>query len=148
MLRTEGNRLFVAGGVGLPELRRLLATLHNLEGQGYKEIILDFGACTATFAAPMLGLSSQVLALQKENVSFRLLLPEDTKLARLFENTNWGHFLDPTNFHSSLYSGRDHVAAIRFSTSEEQRDAVNKLVDAILRTVTKIERPPSVENSS
>ena len=141
MLRSQGNRIFVEQSFEQDALLRMLAALHSLtEKKLYEEIHLDFSACDAAFAGPMLAVCSQVLWLHQKGILTHLTLPNAPKIARLFHNTNWAHLMDPEHFAASDYRGRDHVAAIRFTKARDQQEAVTRLVDTILETTTDLER--------
>jgi anti-sigma regulatory factor (Ser/Thr protein kinase) len=141
MLHSQGNYISVEQGFGQEALLRMLATLHNLTTKKqYEEITVDFSACDAAFAGPMLAVCSQMLWLRQKGITTHLILPEAPKIARLFHNTNWAHLIDPERFAASDYRGRDHVAAIRFTQAREQQEAVTRLVDTILETTTDLVR--------
>lgn len=141
MLRSQGNRIFVEQSFGQDALLRMLAALHSLtEKKLYEEIHLDFSACDAAFAGPMLAVCSQALWLHQKGILTHLTLPNAPKIARLFHNTNWAHLMNPEYFAASDYRGHDHVAAIRFTEAREQQEAVTRLVDTILETTTDLER--------
>jgi len=135
MLRSEGNYIFVEQVLGMEDFHRMLATIHNMvERSHFADIVLDFTNCQAAFAGPMLAISARIIALRKQGISTKILLPSDPKIARLFRNTNWAYLLDPENFAHSDYQGREHVSAIAFTNAKEQQAAVTKLIDIILET--------------
>jgi hypothetical protein len=72
-----------------------LAALHQAVQAGYQDFVLDFCACIAAFAPPMLATCCQVMKLRNIQIEFEVLLPRDVNLAKLFHNTNWAHFLAP-----------------------------------------------------
>jgi hypothetical protein len=138
---TEGNRVLIAGSFSLTDLRRLTATLHNLTTRlGYQDVVLDMTRCIAAYPGPMVGLCSQVASLRDSGVDFELLIPSDARLDRLFHGANWGHHIDPGHYKSSTYRGYTHVPVARYHTHEEQPRIVNRMIDALLCSISGIER--------
>ena len=137
----EKNRLVFQGEFRIADLLRPLAGLHHaVQNAGYQELILDFGSCTAAFAGPMLAVCAQVMRLRNAQIDVELLKPNDTKLARLFQNANWAHFLEPRNNSPSVFKGYSQIPATQFTNPEEQQKAVNRIVNAILGAIPDLER--------
>lgn len=141
-IETAGNRLRVLGRFELPDLRRFTGALHSLTAKlGYEDVILDFSDVGGVYQAPMAGVCVETLLLAARSVDSRLILPSEPRLARLFRNSNWAHVIDPTNHPPSTYRGYVNLPLIRFRGPEEQKKAVDRLVDAILCSVPGMERP-------
>jgi len=105
----DKNRLVFEGEFGMGDLLRPLAGLHQaVEGAGYDDLVLDFSKCSAAFAGPMLALSAQVMKLRSNGVDSTLILPIDHKLAGLFRNANWAHFIEPGSNPPSVFRGHRH----------------------------------------
>jgi len=140
-LQSDGNTVYVSGGLGLGDFRRVLAALHNLTvKRGYEDIVLDFTLCTAAYAGPMLALCADVMRLRKEGVDFFLRLPESARLANLFRNSGWAHLISPMEYEASRFRGYGRVPAVQFNTPAEQQDVVNRLMDATLGSMEGLER--------
>jgi hypothetical protein len=134
------NRIIVAGE--LIDFHRLLAMVHNIvEKLGYEEVILDLGRCTSAFQNAMLSVCAQVMAYRKAGVSFDLVPPTEKKLSNLFRNTNWGYFLDPRRFDVSTFRGHTQIPATQYVSADEQRSAVNRIVNVMLGAIPDLERP-------
>ena len=137
----DKNRLVFQGEFRIGDLLHPLAGLHHaVQDAGYHELILDFGPCTAAFAAPMLAVCAQVMRLRNAEINVELLKPKDKKLSRLFQNANWAHFLDPVNHPPSAFKGYSQIPATQFGNGEEQQKAVNRIVNAILGAIPDLER--------
>ncbi len=137
----DKNRIVFQGEFGIADFLRPLAGLHHaVENAGYQELILDFSSCTAAFAGPMLALCAQIMRLRNARVDAELIKPNDIKLARLFQNANWAHFLEPRNNPPSAFKGYSQVPATLFTNAEEQQKAVNRIVNAILGAIPDLER--------
>ena len=136
-----GNRLIFDGQFLLSDLLRPLVGLHQaVQDAGYFDLIIDFSKCTAAFAGPMLALCAQIMRLRAARVDTELILPIDKKLARLFRNANWAHFIEPRNYAPSEFRGHTQVPATHFSNADEQQRAVNKIINAILGAIPDLDR--------
>jgi anti-sigma regulatory factor (Ser/Thr protein kinase) len=137
----SGNKVVFEGQFLMNDMLRPLVGLHQaVQDAGYRDLVLDFSQCTAAFAGPMLALCAQVMRLQHSRVDVQLIWPNDEKLARLFRNANWAHFIEPRNCPSSEFKGHSQVPATHFSNGEEQQRAVNRIVNAILGAIPDLNR--------
>lgn len=136
-----GNRLIFEGQFLLNDVLRPLVGLHQaVQEAGYRDLVIDFSRCTAAFAGPMLALCAQVMRLNAARIDTELVLPQDEKLARLFRNANWAHFLEPRNHPQSEFKGHTQVPATHFTNASEQQRAVNRIVNAILGAIPDLQR--------
>jgi anti-sigma regulatory factor (Ser/Thr protein kinase) len=140
VIHRDHNRIVVEGVFSISELLGPLAGIRQALRNGYEEITLDFHACTAAFAPSILALSAQVMKLRTTGVSFELILPNDTELARHFRNTNWAHLLDPGQHPASQFRGFTQVPATHFTNDVEQRNSVYKIIDGILGAIPNLDR--------
>lgn len=125
----------------MTEIHPLMAILHHATHKyGYEDIVIDCTELTAAFPGPMVSLCSKVLSLREDKISTELILPKNETLSRLFFNTNWANIICPSAFYESKFKGYTHVPTIRFRDHDEQGEAVNKILDAILSSITTIER--------
>lgn len=137
----DGNIIRFQGQYRDADLHFPLACLHHaVTDYGYRDVVLDFSACTETYPGPMLALCSEVLRLRSEQIDAELVLPTKTDLARLFINANWAHLLEPRKFGASRFRGHTQIPATRFANPAEQNDAVNRIVNAILGGIPDIRR--------
>lgn len=136
----DGNRINFGGEFGGADLHRPLACIHQALNAGYQDLLLDFSKCTAAFAGPMLALCAHVLRLRGNRIDFELIMPEDSRLSRLFRNANWAHFIEPRSYSESSFRGHTQVAATQFKDPDEQSRAVNRIVNAILGAIPDLER--------
>lgn len=142
-LGRERDRITIAGAFGAPDVRKVLAAIHDaIEKKGYSEIELDFSRCTAAFSGAMLPLCTHALQLTKNRIDIRLILPEVDKLNRLFLNTGWANFICPRDFAPPHRSGvsKQFPAAI-YSTHEQQEELLNSLLEKLLAVIPNFSRP-------
>jgi anti-sigma regulatory factor (Ser/Thr protein kinase) len=64
-----------------------------------------------------------------------LQLPLDHKLARLFQNSNWAYLIDPRSHGQTEYDAGQHLPAYLYSTPEQQYQAVNNVVELVLKNL-------------
>ena len=137
----ENNKVVFQGAFELERLQRPLAGLHQaVQNAGYEDIILDFSDCSAAFAGPMLAVCAQVMKLRNAHIDTALIPPKDPKLARLFQNANWAHFLEPHKNRPSMFKGYTQVPATQFTNADEQQRAVDRIVNAILGAIPNLNR--------
>jgi hypothetical protein len=138
-INRDNNRIFVSGD--LNDFHYLLAQLHNcIEKAGYSDLILDMSECTSAFQNSMLSVCAQVIAYREAGIDVRLIAPKEKRLRNLFQNTNWGYFLDPHSFDMSHFRGYSRIPATRYTTPEEQQEAVNRIVNIILGALPDLQR--------
>ena len=110
--------------------------LHDCRRLGYQDVILDFSICESAFPNGMLPLLSSADLLRRENVDLSVMLPVKEELMRLFLNTNWAYLLEPTHYSKSDTVHDRHMAAHRFTDSDEQQHLVNVFMDVVMRNMT------------
>jgi len=141
MISTGNNIVKVAGSLESADFRRLLAAIHSLiVKKGYEDLILDFSACTAAYAGPVIALCTQVRQYRYLGLDFDFILPTKDRLSRLFINTNWAHIIDPEHYSRSTFRGLRQVPATQFYTYEEQNSAVNYILNIILNSLSGFSR--------
>lgn len=135
----ENNKIQVIGD--FMDARRLLSLMHvAIEKAGYHSIVLDLSNCTKTSHSSMPSVCAQVMAYRNTDVEFTLIPPDMKILQNLFVNTNWAYFIDPYRFDHSTFKGHTKIPVTQYRTSDDQQDAVNRIVDVILSAVPHMER--------
>lgn len=139
MNRIEGgdDRIAVNDAIGPPDLHRLCAALHQSVDRGLTEVTLDFSACSGVTQAVMLPIMPIVAQYREtQGIALELVLPRDQRLARLFENANWGYHIDPANYPANRYQG-GHVPALRFGEdgADGQATILNRVLELIVRNL-------------
>lgn len=140
MLQREGNRLSFAGDLFIGEITGIRALIHQTIKAGYQDLVLDFSQCSACFPATALATCCQVMKLREHGIDFELVLPRQSQLAKLFTNANWAHFLDPERHAQSRFRGFTQLPATLFTDHEEQHQAVNRILNAILGAIPDLDR--------
>lgn len=122
----------------LPEI---LARLHHaISIDGKRSITLDFSSTKAAFEAgivPILPILAQ--HRDKSKVKFNLILPADSRLATIFREFNWAHYIEPDRFDFQEGRSDTHCPAIRFSSAKEQFNSVDRILGLVL-TASDVDR--------
>jgi len=140
-IKTEDKNVLVIGKLGVEDFHRFLAAIHDrVQERGYRDVVLDFSDCTATFAGPMLAVCAQIINLRQKGVEISLVLPKKANMERLFVNTNWAHIIDPVRNEASRFKGFSQVPVTHFSSASDQHKAVNAIMDAMLKSLTDFSR--------
>lgn len=113
--------------------RDFMYCLHDWRRREYEDLVLDFAACSSAFPNGMLPLLAELDVLRREDIATSVVLPTDDWLRRLFHNTNWAHYLDPSSHEKSDTVHDRHVAAHRFADFAAQQRLVNDFMDIVMR---------------
>jgi hypothetical protein len=141
MFRSEGNHLFFSAN-SADDIFPVSAALHNLvHKQGYQDVVLDFSQCITFDAKFMLPLVTTARSYRGEKVDFDLVPPNESKVARLFENTNWAYLIAPERYQDRSEQNVNHLSALQYKNAKEQFDAVDRSINVILQTVRGLDRP-------
>jgi anti-sigma regulatory factor (Ser/Thr protein kinase) len=132
--------LTISGPISDGWNHRLLAAIHQGVEVGFEELTLDMHNVSHAAPGGMVQICAQALALRNGGMSFRLLLPADRYLERLFLNVNWAHLIDPRRFDPREQVVKMQVPATQYQTASQQREIVNRVLDAVLATVEDLDR--------
>jgi hypothetical protein len=122
-------------------LRQFVAAIYRAYHQfGYQDVFLDFAACERADPAPMVGLIAYCRSLRRAEIDFIPILPDSPYLRRLFLNSNWAHSLAPSEHPESDFRSRTQVPVLTFTNADEQKVAVDRLIDCILSCVNGYSR--------
>lgn len=141
LYQRSDNLIALAGTVGIKDFRKVLAIIHKIVNDlRYPELTLDFSSCEAAFPGAMLPICSYAMALRDARIETNIVLPTNERLARLFINTNWAHFIEPRRYDMSKRLGQNQVPTLSFKNSEEQNACVDRLVSGMLSAVSGLHR--------
>lgn len=128
------NHIRFGSRLGDQALRELPAALNEVAERRFTTTVLDLRRVERAFADSVLPLIVTLDERKARGMTFRLLLPDDAGVRKLFLNSNWAHFIDPEHPLSSKEHPQ-HVAARRYESHPEQQTAVSDVLDAVLRTM-------------
>jgi anti-sigma regulatory factor (Ser/Thr protein kinase) len=139
-LTSNLNILDFVGDFDDDSLRRHLAAFFKLKNQGYDHLELNFAKLTRAMTPQLLPLAVYARSLLHEGFEVRLILPEDDKLKRLFENTNWAYLIDPRSFPKTQIDSTSHLPAFLYTNPTEQYEVVSKTVQLVLKSLNITDR--------
>ena len=135
------NQLRLSAELSFPELRSAQKKIvHLVEFRGYDTINIDFSDTEICFADVMLPLVMFVSKYREQGVTFSLTMPKNTKLSKLFSNTNWAHYISPKNFARRDREIGGNLPVRFFRDLDEQTQVVNEIVKNTLLTLSWLER--------
>lgn len=140
-ISTSTNNIIFEGDFGEVDLRIALASFHNLTTKsGYQDIIVDFSNITKVLAPEFLPFCAFVRKQLHDGIDTTYIPPQDNRLARLFQNTNWAYLLDPRGNEKAEVIARAHLPALLYSSGEDQHQAVENTVQILLTSLKDLTR--------
>lgn len=131
----DGDRILFLGKVGSGAHREFMWCLHDAQARGYRQIVLDFTACTSGYLDGMIAVIAHVDALRRNGVEIWVDMPSSPRVDRWFRKSNWAHFLQPDRFEPAD-TVHERLAARRFASSDEQQAVVDDYLDVVMRNMT------------
>lgn len=139
-LATNLNSVVFTGAFERADFRRLMAALHHIRQNGFTDAVVDFSGMTRAFTSDMLPFAVHCRGLMHAGFEVILELPTDTRLNRLFLNSNWAYLIDPRSHNASTFDSQNHLPAIIYSNADEQYEAVEKVINLSLRNLNITDR--------
>lgn len=140
MFRNEGNYLNFFGSVS-GDPRPALAALHNIiVKQGYRDVYLNFADATFVSAPFIIPIVMMCRRYRLDSIDFELALPSAPDGARLMQNTDWAHLIEPERFGSMIGINRRNMSATSFETSAEAHAAVDATLRLIIGALSGLDR--------
>lgn len=136
-------RIRISGNLLLDDsCRRVSEAIQQVVAKtGPASITLDFSAMTQAAPGPMLAMLVACARIRDESdVDFSLIRPRDDDQRQRFSKANWAHLLAPEQFAPSGWHPADVLPASRFRSPEEQREVVDRILDAVLSCITELTR--------
>jgi anti-sigma regulatory factor (Ser/Thr protein kinase) len=116
-------------------VRDFVPTLYDTINRGNRDIVLDFRRSERAYPDAVLPIICLLDHRRSRGDVFHVLLPESDYLRQLFLNANWAHFMDNSHARLNIEHPR-HLSARRYATHPEQQDAVESVLDIVLRNMS------------
>lgn len=141
-LGRRANQVVIAGEFGIQDVRKVLAVIHEtVNVRGHQDVVLDFSDCVLAFSGAMLPLCAQSALLRTKGVDVSLILPNDDRLRRLFLNTGWAHFIEPSEYQApERRNFTRQFPAARYQNHEEQEALLDELLEKLLAVIPNFNR--------
>ncbi len=111
-----------------------------IEFRGFDHLTLSFEQTSRAFADAMLPLVALALKYREEGVAFTIVPPVNPKLRRIMLKSGWLNYFDPRYPEAEPEESDLNLPAYRFANPDTQTFAVDRLLDRILRLVSRLER--------
>lgn len=115
-------------------LRDFVPALYDAINRGHRDLVLDFRRTTFAYADAVLPIVCLVDHRRARGNEFRVELPDDSTLRRLFLNSNWANLIDPSHPRVDLRHP-EHLPASRYTSHTEQQEAVDSVLRIVLRSM-------------
>lgn len=140
MFKSDGNVLAFSGSVSGDPLP-VLAALHTIiVKQRYEDIILDFEQATFVSAPFILPIVMMCRRYRLDNIDFELILPSLQAGARLMQNTDWAHLIEPEKYGSMAGANLRNLSATAFVNAAQSHEAVDFSIRVMMGMVSGLDR--------
>jgi anti-anti-sigma regulatory factor/anti-sigma regulatory factor (Ser/Thr protein kinase) len=135
MIKAEGNVIHFEGNLRTETQHAMAVIFQVAQKAGYKDIVLDFSKVSYVDANLMLPLASYTAYYRLNQYDFTLIEPSDGVIRRLFVNTNWAHFIEPSKYARNETRRSNNLPALQFLDGDAQHNVVNKAMEILLETI-------------
>lgn len=130
------NRLRLAGRLNAEAIPELVFNLKSARDSGLSEFILDFSECSQAYPNGIVPLATLTSGWRSMGFGFELVLPNNAKMARYFENTGLANLIAPDRYPPSTFQGIQHLPIKVFHNHHDQVQLVYAFMDIILKSTT------------
>lgn len=108
-----------------------LACVAECVSGGAGALVFDFELSTAALPDSMIPVLATVDWLRNSGQEVSVILPREPRLHRIFLQSLWAHYLEPTRFEAGA-EGPQQFVARRFTNSQEQQRVVNEFMRLVV----------------
>lgn len=132
--RIDGT-IVIDGKVNSYNVQDFCAAVSLFKESGNKDLTVDFSRVIYAYPNGMLPIIATVQKLRDLGANVYIKLPEDDHTRRLFRSVNWAFFLAPNQFEKSESTHDRHLVTTNFKNAVEQKEAVDDLMEVVLRNM-------------
>jgi anti-sigma regulatory factor (Ser/Thr protein kinase)/anti-anti-sigma regulatory factor len=133
--RQRDNTVVISGKVNSYNVKDFCAAIYLFKQTQEKNLTIDFSSVIYAYPNGMLPIISTIQKLKESNIDIYIKLPNNDHTRRLFRAVNWAYFLSPEQFEKSESTHDRHLVTTNFKTALEQKNAVDDLMEVILRNM-------------
>ena len=133
--RQRDNAIELNGKVNSFNVKDFCAAISLFKKTESKNLTLDFSRVVFAYPNGMLPVIATIQKLREQGINVYVKLPLNDNTRRLFRAVNWAHFLSPEQFEKSESTHDRHLVTTNFRTAIEQKNAVDKLMEVVLRNM-------------
>lgn len=101
----------------------------------YDMLTLDFSAVEYAYPNGMLPILAIMSDLRYKKLKLKILLPNNYRIRKLFNTSNWSYYLDPQNNNRSEATHNKHLVTKNFYNDSELPKIINDFMDVVLRNM-------------
>jgi anti-sigma regulatory factor (Ser/Thr protein kinase)/anti-anti-sigma regulatory factor len=116
-------------------LKGFMEALEEVLSRGYEVVVLDLRKLQSAYADSVLPLVCLVEEHRERGRRFRIVLPIDEVVRRLFVNSGWAALLDPNQPAGPSMHHPQQLPVRRYQDRAEQESAVHEAIDIVLRSM-------------
>ena len=132
---TDTNTIIIRGKVNSFSVKDFCSAISTFQSTGTNKLILDFSSVVNAYPNGMLAIIATIVNLRENGYEIYVKLPQNDNTRRLFRSVNWAYYLSPSQFQQSESMHSRHLITTNFRNAEEQKKAVDNLMDVILRNM-------------
>ena len=132
----QGNRIIFGEKINSETHRDYMFALHDAMKIGQAELCLDFEDTKKAYSDGMIPILCSLDSLRRSGVSISADLPGGQEISRLFMNTNWAHFLSPSQYPITETTHDRHLSVKRFRSLVEPQAVVSEFLDVVMRNIS------------
>jgi hypothetical protein len=133
--RQRDSKIIVSGKVNSYNVADYCAAISVFKKSGNSAITIDFSTITHAYPNGMLPIIASVSILRNEGFNVNVILPNSDNIRRLFRAVNWAYFLSPEDYEQSESTHDRHLVTTLFRDATEQKNAVDSLMDVVIRNM-------------
>ncbi len=133
--RQAVNTIDISGKVNSFNVRDFCSAISIFEKSGQPNLTLDFSNVINAYPNGMLPIIATIEKLRQRGINIYIRLPHNDNTRRLFRAVNWAHYLNPNQFEKTESTHDRHLITTNFKTAIEQKNAVDDLMEVVLRNM-------------
>jgi len=133
--RQKDKTVLIRGKVNSYNVKDFCAAINLFKHSQESKLTIDFSTVMSAYPNGMLPIITAVQKLRENNIDIYIKLPNNDHTRRLFRAVNWAYFLSPEQFEKSESTHDRHLVTTNFKTAVEQKNAVDDLMEVILRNM-------------
>lgn len=133
--KQSDSTIVINGKVNSYNVKDFCAAVSLFQKAKSESLTLDFSSVVTAYPNGMLPIIATIQKLREGKINIYVKLPTDDNTRRLFRAVNWAYFLSPEQFEKSESTHNRHLVTTNFKNAIEQKNAVDDLMEVILRNM-------------
>lgn len=131
----KDNTIDFKGRINSFSVKDFCSAISYFKDTGKDKLTLNFATVINAYPNGMLPIIATTQKMIEMGAKIYVKLPKDDNTRRLFRAVNWAHFLNPDQFEKSESTHDRHLVTTNFRTALEQKNAVDDLMEVVLRNM-------------